>query len=79
MIAGILGLMVGSPVYAEMSHGLNARVLTWGNRGGIMLPDLVGLRLPCRHAGRENSAGDVHLGDSGTLIGWPVARSRLRA
>ena len=45
-IAGIVGLMVGSYLYAEMSHGLSATILSWGNRGGIMLPDLVGMRLP---------------------------------
>ena len=44
-IAGIAGLMVGSHVYAEMSHGLNATILRWGNRGGIMLPDLIGMPL----------------------------------
>jgi uncharacterized membrane protein YedE/YeeE len=44
-IAGIAGLMVGSHVYAELSHGLSSTVLTWGNRGGIMLPDLIGMRV----------------------------------
>ena len=44
-VAGILGLMVGSHVYAEMSHGLSSTILRWGNRGGIMLPDLIGVPL----------------------------------
>lgn len=44
-IAGILGLMVGSHVYAEMSNRLGSTVLTWGNRGMIMLPDLIGMRV----------------------------------
>lgn len=44
-IAGIGGLLAGSYVYAELSRGLGSTVLTWGNRGGIMLPDLVGMRL----------------------------------
>ena len=44
-VAGILGLMVGSHLYAELSGPMGATVLTWGNRGGIMLPDLIGMRL----------------------------------
>ncbi len=44
-IAGIIGMMAGSHIYAEMSHGLSANVLRWGNRGGIMLPDLLGVPL----------------------------------
>ena len=44
-IAGILGLMAGSHIYAEMSHGLGSTVLTWGSRGMIMLPDLIGMRV----------------------------------
>lgn len=44
-IAGILGLMAGSHLYALLSGPLGASVLTWGNRGGIMLPDLIGMRL----------------------------------
>lgn len=43
--AGILGLLAGSYLYAELSRKLNATILTWGNRGGIMLPDLIGIRL----------------------------------
>jgi uncharacterized protein len=44
-IAGVLGLIAGSHLYAEVSHGLAATVLTWGHRGDVMLPDLVGMRL----------------------------------
>ena len=44
-IAGILGLIAGSHLYAEMSNKLAATILTWGSRGGIMLPDLIGMRL----------------------------------
>lgn len=44
-VAGILGLLVGSYLYAESSRTLSSTVLTWGNRGGIMLPDLIGVRL----------------------------------
>lgn len=44
-LAGIGGLLAGSYVYAELSRGLGSTVLSWGNRGGIMLPDLFGIRL----------------------------------
>lgn len=43
-IAGVLGLVAGSHLYAESSAALKSSVLAWGQRGGIMLPDLV--RLP---------------------------------
>jgi uncharacterized protein len=44
-IAGILGLMAGSYVYAETSGYLSSTIQKIGNRGGIMLPDLPGMRL----------------------------------
>lgn len=44
-IAGIVGLLAGSYVYAELSRALGSTILSWGNRGGIMLPDLFGIRL----------------------------------
>lgn len=44
-VAGIAGLLVGSYLFAEMSRSLGANVLAWGNRGEIMLPDLIGVRL----------------------------------
>lgn len=44
-VAGIGGLLAGSYVYAEMSRGLGSTILSWGNRGGIMLPDLFRIRL----------------------------------
>lgn len=44
-IAGIMGLMVGSYLYAETSDFLSATIQKIGNRGGIMLPDLLGVRL----------------------------------
>jgi len=44
-IAGVVGLIAGSHLYAEMSHRLAATVLTWGHRGGVMLPDLIGMRV----------------------------------
>ncbi len=44
-VAGIVGLLAGSYLYAEFSRSLSATILAWGNRGGIMLPDLIGVRL----------------------------------
>lgn len=44
-IAGILGLIAGSYLYAEMSGYLDSTILKWGTRGRIMLPDLLGARL----------------------------------
>jgi hypothetical protein len=44
-IAGMLGLMAGSYLYAETSGYLSSTIQKIGNRGGIMLPDLPGMRL----------------------------------
>lgn len=44
-IAGVLGLMAGSYLYAETSGFLSSTIQKIGNRGGIMLPDLLGMRL----------------------------------
>ncbi|MGZ9005510.1 MAG: YeeE/YedE thiosulfate transporter family protein, partial [Burkholderiales bacterium] len=44
-IAGILGLMAGSYFYAETSGYVGSTIQKIGNRGGIMLPDLLGMRL----------------------------------
>lgn len=44
-IAGVLGLIVGSHLYAESSGALQGNVLAWGGRGTIMLSDLVHMRL----------------------------------
>lgn len=43
-IAGIVGLLAGSYLYAEFSKNLGATVLTWGDRGCIMLPEVFGVR-----------------------------------
>lgn len=40
-IAGVLGLMAGSFLYAEASGALGNTVLKWGDRGKLMLPELV--------------------------------------
>ena len=40
-IAGIGGLMVGSYLYAEASGALGRTVEKWGDRGKLMLPELV--------------------------------------
>jgi hypothetical protein len=37
--------MAGSYLYAETSDYLSATIQKIGNRGGIMLPDLIGVRL----------------------------------
>lgn len=44
-VAGILGLMAGSYLYAETSGYLGSTIQKIGNRGRIMLPDLLGVRL----------------------------------
>lgn len=44
-IAGILGLMAGSYLYAETSGYLDSTIQKIGNRGDIMLSDLLGMRL----------------------------------
>ena len=44
-IAGIVGLMVGSYVYAQTSDSLSTTIQRIGNRGRIMLPDLLGMRV----------------------------------
>ncbi len=43
-LAGVLGLMAGSYLYAEVSGLLGKTVMKWGDRGKLMLPELV--RLP---------------------------------
>jgi uncharacterized protein len=43
-IAGVFGLLAGSYLYAETSGFLDSTILKWGNRGKIMLPELVGAR-----------------------------------
>lgn len=43
--AGILGLLVGSYFYAETSGYLGSTIEKIGNRGKIMLPDLLRMRL----------------------------------
>ena len=40
-LAGILGLMAGSYLYAESSGLLGRTILKWGDRGKLMLPELV--------------------------------------
>lgn len=44
-IAGIVGLMAGSYVYAETSGHLGSTIENIGNRGRIMLPDVLRMRL----------------------------------
>lgn len=44
-VAGILGLLAGSYLYAETSGHLGSTIENIGNRGRIMLPDVLGMRL----------------------------------
>jgi uncharacterized membrane protein YedE/YeeE len=44
-LAGILGLMAGSYLYAEASGLLERTVNKWGDRGKLTLPEVVGLPL----------------------------------
>lgn len=46
VLFGIAGLIAGSYLFAELSGWLKETVETWGNRGKVVLPDLV--RLPHR-------------------------------
>lgn len=43
-IAGVFGLMAGSYLFAESSGWLGKTVMKWGDRGKLMLPELV--RMP---------------------------------
>ena len=40
-IAGVLGLMAGSYFFAMVSAPLNRTVLKWGDRGKLLLPDVL--------------------------------------
>ncbi len=40
---GILGMLVGAAVFAEVYSSLKTNILTWGNFGEITLPQLLGL------------------------------------
>ena len=44
-IAGVLGLMAGSYLFAECSGWLGNTVVKWGDRGKLMLPELVRMSL----------------------------------
>ena len=43
-IAGVLGLMAGSYLFAECSSWLGNTIVKWGDRGKLMLPELVHLK-----------------------------------
>jgi len=40
---GIIGMLVGAAIFAEVYSSLKTNVLTWGNFGEITLPQLLGL------------------------------------
>ena len=43
VIFGMVGLLLGSYLYAEASGWLKRTVETWGEKGKVMLPDLLGI------------------------------------
>lgn len=43
-IGGVLGLMAGSYLFAEMSGVLGKTVMKWGDVGKLMLPELLGMK-----------------------------------
>jgi uncharacterized membrane protein YedE/YeeE len=45
-IAGVAGLMIGSYLFAEASGWLGKTLMKIGDRGKLMLPEVVGLQLP---------------------------------
>lgn len=45
-IAGIIGLLAGSYLYAEFSARLGKTVETWGDKGKLTLPDILGVPTP---------------------------------
>jgi uncharacterized membrane protein YedE/YeeE len=45
-VAGVAGLMLGSYLFAEASGWLDKSLMKVGDRGKLMLPEIVGLRLP---------------------------------
>lgn len=45
-VAAILGLMAGSYIFAEFSGALEKTFMNWGDRGKLMIPELVGMSLP---------------------------------
>ena len=45
-IAGIVGLLIGSYLFAEASGWLGKSLMKIGDRGKLMLPEVVGLSLP---------------------------------
>jgi uncharacterized protein len=44
VIGGIVGLMVGSYLYAELSGTFDRTINTWGDRGRFTLPELLGMK-----------------------------------
>jgi uncharacterized membrane protein YedE/YeeE len=61
-IPGILGLMAGSYLYAEMSGYLSTTIDTIGSRGAIMLPELVSTGLHVFRRRWTSRAGSQHRG-----------------
>jgi hypothetical protein len=43
---GVLGMLVGAAVYAEVYHYLKGNILTWGSYGKITIPSILGMGFP---------------------------------
>lgn len=43
---GVLGMLVGAALYAELYHHLKGNVLTWGSYGKITIPSVLGVGFP---------------------------------
>ena len=43
---GVLGMLVGAGLYAEVYHHLKGNLLTWGSCGKITIPSILGMGFP---------------------------------
>jgi len=43
---GVLGMLVGAALYAEVYHYLKGNILTWGSYGKITIPSILGMGFP---------------------------------
>ncbi|MFO8163841.1 MAG: hypothetical protein ACQEQO_11030 [Thermodesulfobacteriota bacterium] len=45
-VGGVIGMLVGAAVYAEVYHYLKGNILTWGSYGKITIPSIFGMGFP---------------------------------
>jgi len=45
-LGGVLGMLVGAGLYAEVYHCLKGNILTWGSYGKITIPSILGMVFP---------------------------------